>query len=274
MLEQALKYAARGISVFPCWPATKEPACRHGFKVATTNPATIRRWWQAMSYNIAIATGIVSRVWVLDVDGAFGAAALVELEAEHGPLPATLTSVTASGCHLWFACSSPIPSSVGRIAIGLDVRGDGGYVLAPPSVHPDGPRYRWNHNKSLVVAPDWLIALTSRRPTLSERALANLPHGSPRSGVYGRAALQAEISALASTPNGRRNHALNRAAFNLFQLVAGGELDEAVVVGKLIEAATANGLMTDPGDGPVSVQRTIASARRAGLQHPRSRGAS
>ena len=66
MLEQALKYAARGISVFPCWPATKEPACRHGFKDATTNPATIRRWWVANdSYNIAIATGIVSRVSLL-----------------------------------------------------------------------------------------------------------------------------------------------------------------------------------------------------------------
>ena len=77
------------------------------FQSRHDDPATIRRWWQAMSYNIAIATGIVSRVWVLDVDGAFGAAALVELEAEHGPLPATLTSVTASGCHLWFACSSP-----------------------------------------------------------------------------------------------------------------------------------------------------------------------
>ena len=188
-------------------------------------------------------------MWVLDVDGAFGAAALVDLEAEHGSL-ATLTSVTATA-----AISGSVQQSHsikrGRIGLGLDVRGDGGYVLAPPSVHPDGPRYRWNNNKSLVVAPDWLIALTSKRPTLSERALANLPHGSSRPGVYGRAALQAEISALANTPNGRRNHALNRAAFNLFQLVAGGELDEAVVVGKLIEAANANGLMTDPGDGPV-----------------------
>jgi hypothetical protein len=275
MLEQALKYAARGISVFPSWPATKEPACRHGFKDATTNPATIRRWWVANeSYNIAIATGIVSRVWVLDVDSAFGAAALVDLEAEHGPLPATLTSVTASGCHLWFQCSSPILSSVGRIAIGLDVRGDGGYVIAPPSVHPDGPRYRWNNNKSLAVAPDWLIALTRKHPTLSERALASLPHKSSSPGAYGRAALEREIAELANTPPGSRNRALNRASFRLHQLVAGGELNADEVHARLIAAAIANGLLTDPHDGPRSVERTIASGARAGLSQPRKRGAS
>ena len=275
MLEMALKYAMRGVAVFPCWPATKEPACRHGFKHATTNPATIRRWWQANeSYNIGVATGIVSRVWVLDVDGAFGTAALVELEAEHGPLPATLTSVTASGCHLWFAYGSPILSSVGRIAIGLDVRGDGGYVLAPPSVHPDGPRYRWHNNKSLAVAPDWLIALTRKRPMLSKRALASLPHKSSCTGVYGRAALEREIAELANTPPGSRNHALNRASFCLHQLVASGELNADEVHAKLIAAAIANGLITDPHDGLRSVERTIASGARAGLLQPRNRGAS
>jgi putative DNA primase/helicase len=93
--------------------------------------------------------------------------------------------------------------------------------------------------------------------------------GSP--GAYGRAALEYEISALASTPNGQRNHALNRASFSLYQLVAGGELDEAEVINRLIEASHANGLMTDPNDGPASVRRTIASGRRAGILHPRCR---
>src|SRR5262245_58139951 len=68
-LQDALQYAAHGLAVFPCRPMSKEPSCKRGFKDATTNPATLRRWWLANdTYNIAIATGIISRVWVLDVD--------------------------------------------------------------------------------------------------------------------------------------------------------------------------------------------------------------
>jgi hypothetical protein len=93
--------------------------------------------------------------------------------------------------------------------------------------------------------------------------------GSP--GAYGKAALEREIQALASTAPGGRNHALNCASYCLHQLVAGGVLDGAEVQQRLLEAAEANGLMTDPSDGPRSVLRTIESGRRAGLQHPRSR---
>ena len=65
LLAAALDYAAQGVSVFPLWPASMEPACKHGFKNATTNPATVRRYWQAQcDYNIGIATGIVSGVWI------------------------------------------------------------------------------------------------------------------------------------------------------------------------------------------------------------------
>ena len=78
-----------GSSVFPLLPMSKEPACRRGFKDATTNPATIRRWWLAQpDYNIAIATGLISGVWVLDIDGAIGAVTLRDLEAKNGNLPA------------------------------------------------------------------------------------------------------------------------------------------------------------------------------------------
>lgn len=63
LLQAALDLAARGFSVFPLLPIAKAPACRRGYKDATTNPATIRRWWLAQeSYNIAVATGLISRV--------------------------------------------------------------------------------------------------------------------------------------------------------------------------------------------------------------------
>ena len=89
-------------------------------------------------------------------------------------------------------------------------------------------------------------------------------------GAYGTAALDAEISGLSGLVPGCRNHGLNRAAFNLFQLVAGGELDEAEVLAALEGACVANGLAKDDGWG--SVRATIRSGRNAGMLHPRSRG--
>ena len=206
--------------------------------------------WRNRTYNIGVATGLISGVWVFDVDGSNGASTLRDLEAKNGNLPATLISITSAGPHFWFRATGEIQSSAGRVGVGLDVRGDGGYVVAPPSVHPDGPVYRWGNDVPIATAPDWLIQLTRKRPTITERALATmrapLQHCAAQPGAYGRAALEYEISALASTPNGQRNHALNRAAFSLFQLVAGGELNEAEVLNRLIEASFANGLMTDP----------------------------
>jgi len=178
-LADALDYAARGWAVFPLQPGLKEPRKgSRGFYDATTNPATIRRWWRAdPTYNIGIRTGIASGVWILDVDGALGAIALAVLEARHGRLPSTLTSVTGGGCHLWFSTNRPIPSSAGRIATGLDVRGEGGYVLAPPSVHPDGPVYTWRNARSPTPAPKLVgsphpSAVTADRPIVN-RALAD-----------------------------------------------------------------------------------------------------
>lgn len=273
-LTAALDYAARGFAVFPCAPRAKKPASTHGFYNATTNPATIRRWWLACSdYNIGVATGVQSCIWVLDVDGDAGATSLTALEAQHGSLPDTLTSVTADGCHFWFRYTSPVPCSADdRIGRGLHVRADRGYVLAPPSVHPDGPAYRWTNNRPLAVAPDWLVRLTRKPPprlTISQRAISIRLSRPGRTGAYGKAALEQEIAALTHTPQGGRNAALNRASFCLFQLVAGGELNGIEVRQRLIEAATANGLMSDPHDGPRKVAKTIASGARAGLKQPR-----
>jgi hypothetical protein len=272
LLATALDYAARGFAVFPILEKRKEPACGRGFKDATTNPATIRRWWSGQhNYNIAVATGQVSGVFVLDPDGSKGAFALAELEAQHGELPPTLTSITSGGCHMWYRASGPVPSSVDRLGPCIDVRGESAYVVAPPSVHPDGPTYRWANNRPIATAPDWLVDLARKRQGAPQIPIkiSGLKSCSP--GAYGRAALEYEIEELAKTPPGSRNHALNRASFSLHQLVAGGVLDAAEVRHRLIAAAISNGLMADPTDGPRSVEKTIASGAKAGLQHPRSR---
>jgi hypothetical protein len=282
LVAAALAYAARRLPVFPCLPQDKVPAIARGFHAATTNPETIRRHWRVADRNIGIPTGSVSGFWVLDIDGDAGAASLRALEAKHGPLPATRQVITGGGGrHLWFKYIGPIQSTAGKIAPGIDSRGDGGYVVVPPSVHANGRAYAWAVNcaPELAEAPQWLVQLArkSPAPTISERALAKVivptsgqTQRDVRSDAYGQAALDDEIAILAATLPGGRNHALNRAAFCLFQLVAGGELDRNLVVDRLIDASHRNGLIKD--DGLPSVIATIRSGAHAGRQHPRCRG--
>lgn len=118
-----------------------------GFKSATTDPDQISRWWtECPEANIGIATGQVSGIWILDLDGPEGVAALAELEAKHGRLPATLTAITGGGGkHLYFQLppGEVIPSRVKIAGLPIDTRGEGGYVIAPPSDHASGDPYHW-----------------------------------------------------------------------------------------------------------------------------------
>src|SRR5262249_22810872 len=122
-----------------------------GVKDATTDPDTILRWWaECPSANVGIATGALSGFIGLDVDPRHrGDESLAALEREHGKLPATVEAGTAGGGrHLLFAHSGvPIRNRV-NLARGLDVRADGGYIVAPPSQHASGEAYAW------IIAPD------------------------------------------------------------------------------------------------------------------------
>ena len=274
-LDEALNYAAHGWQAFPLKPSSKLPATPRSFYDATSNPATLRRWFaQGYPYNVGVRSGVASGVFILDIDGDRGAASLRELELKHGRLSPTLTSTTGKGHHYWFLTNNPVPSSIGRIAPGIDIRGDGGYVVAPPSIHPNGRVYRWvDYSIPLAAAPGWLIDLAQRIP--SPPSLPTSPPlrliSSERSGSYGRAALEQEIAALSQAAKGSRNDTLNRASFRLYQLVAGGELDGDEVEQRLIEAAHANGLISDPDDGPAKVRATIRSAADAAKRYPRNR---
>jgi len=159
-------YAGYGLPVFPVAARTKAPATKRGFYDASLNPAAIERWWRAQDYNIGIPTGAPSGVWVLDIDGDEGRESLAALQEKHGALPATVTSVTARGPHLWFAYTGPVPCSTARVAPGVDVKGDGGYAIAPPSVHPTGHVYHWAPDSADVPAPapEWLIRLARAAP--------------------------------------------------------------------------------------------------------------
>lgn len=199
--------------------------------------------------------------------------ALAVLEARHGALPDTRQAISPSGSiHRYFrhpGVDIKIKGSASELGPGIDVRGDGQMVIAPPSANPDGRRYRWLNRNSLAPMPGWLIERTREKSaTIRERAVAAIRQPTDR---YYRAALEYEIAALANAAPGGRNLALNRASFCLHQLVKGGELDGGDVWRRLVAAATANGLVDD--DGIKAVTDTIKSGMRAGFANPRRRPA-
>ncbi len=134
-----MEYAARGLPVFPLKPGGKEPAISkreggRGHHDATTDRSRITAWWNRYpDANIGIPTGERSGILALDVDQPIG---LDALEGEHGQLPATRTHSTGSGGmhYLYrYPADAEIRNSAGKLAPGLDVRGEGGYIVAPPS---------------------------------------------------------------------------------------------------------------------------------------------
>lgn len=171
MLEHALKYAEMGFKVFPVRAKGKAPLSAlapHGFKDASDDPETIKRWWnQAPGANIGIATGLASDLFVFDVDidnekNIDGEKALVELEQKYGSLnKQTLTAKTGrGGTHYYFkpADGQRTPNTTGgtarALAKGLDTKGDGGYIIAPPSQHENGNYYEWINDIPPATLPE------------------------------------------------------------------------------------------------------------------------
>ncbi len=177
MLEHALYFARLGIPVFPaCFPVNGECGCGrghsgrdigkapltpHGFKDATTDEAEIRRQWQLFPYaNVAIATGGEFGLVVVDVDGVDGEQSIA---GRHMPAtPTVRTPGNGGGTHWYFRAPKCTYKSSVRILPGLDIRANGGYVIAPPSLHRNGEEYRWiNHPDSFPFSPPphWLVEL-------------------------------------------------------------------------------------------------------------------
>jgi hypothetical protein len=189
ILEWALWYAAAlGWYVFPvfepislgvcscpkgeaCERVGKHPRTPHGLNDATIEPSTITEWWTRWpNANIGVATGKISGIFVLDQDGLRGSAFLHArlLAADEQGLgssrsfPATLYSTTGQllGIHYVFKYpddGAGVPNSAGRVGPNLDVRGDGGYFIAPPGTHESGRVYQWQNDLEPADAPEWLL---------------------------------------------------------------------------------------------------------------------
>ncbi len=177
-LAYALAYARRGWRVFPlasfdgkacscgdahCSSAGKHPRTKQGVKDATTDEAQIRAWWTRWpTANIGIATGMApgatSGLYVIDVDSHKGAAPDVLAPYDPRTLLATLRARTGSGgYHLYLKTDRPLPNTCDRLGQFVDTRGEGGYVVAPPSRNRQG-KYTWDNQNPVLVIPTAVIA--------------------------------------------------------------------------------------------------------------------
>jgi hypothetical protein len=301
MLHFALDYAHRGFPVFPCNPANKAPFPRAdvdavsgetvegtgGFKKASRDPEQIKAWWEEFSNAmIGIPTGSRSGIWAVDPDAPKpprnidGRENWAKLSKKNGGHQHTHTHNTpGGGQHIVFAyrADKPVTNREGGLArLGINVRGEGGYIIAPPSMNADGKEYEYDEPLDVfqfAEAPSWLYDLILMAPSISERASAHVrlpadgPPGSHAHRRYAEAAMRGEADDLAHTLTGARNIELNNAALKLGTLVAAKALTESEVIGVLLDASKANGLVADHGER--AALATINSGLRKGLETPR-----
>jgi hypothetical protein len=242
--------------VFPCRPRDKRPARKGWQAEATADPATIAQLWhREPAANVGLLCGVTA--WVLDVDGEEGLATLADLEDLNRWLPAGPASVTGSGGqHHFFVATDRVRNSVRRLGPGLDTRGVGGFVVLPPSVHPNGQRYRWLREPwtvPLPEAPGWILDLLDPPRREVPRSTYQPPKVDDR---YLAAAMERELVAVARARAGERNKELFRAAAALGRFVVAGELGANAVGAALVGAAEAAGLSR------AEAERTTASGLR------------
>lgn len=246
-LLEALALAERGLACLPC-SASKAPACPHGFKDATANSDALRSLWlQYPAPLVGVVTGAASGMDVLDIDSRHGGDAW--LAANMANLPITRTHHTLNGgLHLFFKHRAGIRNSANKIASGVDVRGDGGYILWWPAsgfeVQNEGVLANW---------PEWLAEKLLPQPRQPSAPLPSAHCQRP----YVQAALTHAMQTVATAPDGSRNHTLNCEVWSLARFIPSGELCAQQIATALASAALAAGLDRN------ETIRTIASALRA-----------
>jgi KaiC/GvpD/RAD55 family RecA-like ATPase len=259
--------AKLGLPVFPCLE-NKRPVTETGFKAATVDPERIVEMFSRKgSEMIGVPTGQASGLLVVDIDVRDDRSGMVWLNDNSGALPPTRTHKTKSGgLHLVFRYppGADIRNSAGRIAPGVDVRGEGGYVIFPPS-----PGYRIADPAEPADMPLWLIRACCKpepevRPVQAPQLVTRFEGGSR----YGLAGLEAECRAIATAAEGSKHDTLNRAAYSIGGLVSAGELEEGVARSALRDAL---GAIRDRCRDYKAAQTTLEGAFAAGIARPRAK---
>lgn len=245
--------------VFAC-NEDKQPVVATGFKAATRDPGTITRQFSRPGATaIGVPTGSPSGLIAIDIDVKPDRDGRHWLDENQDALPQTRTHKTKSGgLHLIFrAPEVEIRNSAGRLGRGVDVRGEGGYIIVPPS-----PGYAIADGSEPADMPRWLVKACTKDKEDEP------PPPPPRNDGfaadrYAQAALDAEILAVMRAPEGTRNDTLNKAAVKLGSLVGAGALSRGTVTAELHRAARMAGLQDR------EIEATLKSGIEFGISHPR-----
>ncbi len=281
-LELAQHYVAQGWPVFPCRSHAEEhgdqatgeiitlgektPLTPNGFKGATRFPRIIERWWSDWpNAAVGLPTGEKTGFFALDIDnkpgGANGFDWLAEMEAEHGPLPDTARVTSPNGgLHIYFKYVVGTRNR-GALGAGVDIRSEGGYVLAAGSTMANGRSYKWETDtREIADAPAWLLdlLLPKSAPAHTQYSLS-----AATNNAYVDAAVDRELADLAGAPLGTRNNALNDAAFSIGTIAGAGALGEAEARALLQDVARGWGRDWS------RCCKTIENGLKAGIQNPR-----
>lgn len=242
LLQHALLYASIGWWVFPlhhlvvaqdkltCSCAAgalcekgsgKHPLTEKGFLEASIDPDCIRRWWQRWPRaNIGIVTGTRSSIFVLDFDGKSGGLVSRASLAEQRGLPRTIQAKTGNGLHDLYQYPQHIDVRSGTNIFknvmdgmpGVDIRGNGGYIVAPPSLHLNGQYYDWivpPNLSMLAPAPDWLLAILSDKAKRNDKVILHAVPSTVYSHETKLKRCQAYVDSIGGVPKGERhNYAL------------------------------------------------------------------
>lgn len=257
--------------VFPLKCLSKEPATRHGVKDAMP----WHEWGNAERadmendrLNVGLACGAPSGVYVIDLDGTKGLGAWDGLEMIHGISP-TLVSVTGTGgVHRIYsvpAALGDLPNTAGKLAVGIDTRGNGGYIVIPPSIHPNGVAYRWLSWREPAPLPQWVVDKVrgDERRAVAGGGLRAYRYKATADDRVAVRILGEECQEVATCAAGARNHTLFRCCASMAELVGGGELTADTVIDAMMNAARACGL------SQAEASRTIHSAFKTGMDNPR-----
>ena len=264
-LENALQYAGYGWSVFPVDPGGKKPLVRWRDE-SSSDPERVTEMWGLMpNANIGIDCG-KSGLVVIDVDDI---AAVKDLSEKFGFDPSadeTLVARTGrGGLHIYYrAGEEEVRNSASKIADHVDIRGAGGYVVAPPSMHESGNNYEWLKKRSPKPIPEALVHAFNYRE--EPKPIVLPPERAHEK--WGLAILAAEAFAVETSKPGERNNQLNKSAFLVYGAVKGGHLDQNLAEMRMLQAAVHVGLTED------EARRTLDSAWEGSeARHPQEKPA-
>ena len=279
LLSAAVEYADQGIAIMPCRgkrPALSRTGEAHA--VATSDADQVRQWWQRTdpNYNIGIAC-TANRLAVIDIDGEEG----IEWIRDNQPLPMPTTriAITARGFHYYYRWPENLTIRTCQIAPKLEIRAAGAYVVAPPSIHPDGDTYTWARSERCdwddlpELPPEW-ITLQAQKSSTSTEPLSTIGNTAPPTlqpqksstiptgNTIARKRLAGLAHHLATTAKGGRHGALYTISRTLGALVASSHLTHADIHPALHAAAETNGLLAEDGR---NVTQTIEDGIAKGI---------